>query len=246
MANSDQRTVEVVRRQKISPHMLRLTLGGEGLANFPEKQDSAYFKLCLPDSNGGEMLRTYTIRNHDQENQEFDVDFVLHDVDGPATNWAKSAQPGDTIDIHGPGAKKLVDPSAAWFLLIGDMSALPAISANLAMMPDMAEGIAILEIIDGEDKQELLHPPGVEVRWVVNPHPDRANTVLLEHIRRLSIPKQPASVWVAGEFSSVIEIRRFLKSELNVTRQQLYASSYWQIGRSEDQHKIAKRNAATD
>ena len=37
--------------------------------------------------------------------------------------------------VSGPGPKKLVDMNADWFLIAGDMSALPAISVNLEKLP---------------------------------------------------------------------------------------------------------------
>lgn len=36
-------------------------------------------------------------------------------------------------------------------------------------------------------------------------------------------------------------IRRWLKDEKSLPHEQLYISSYWKKGRSEDQHKIDKR-----
>lgn len=37
------------------------------------------------------------------------------------------------------------------------------------------------------------------------------------------------------------ELRRYFKEERQVARQDLYISSYWKCGSSEDQHKVFKR-----
>jgi NADPH-dependent ferric siderophore reductase len=227
--------------------MLRVTLGGPGLNGFPDDSDGGYIKLRLaePDGVAGKpLVRTYTVRHYDVEACEIDVDFVIHDSDGPAANWAQSCEPGDKIKVGGPGPKKLLDPSADWFLLVGDMSALPAISANIERMEPDAKGYALLEIIDEDDKQELDFPQNLQVEWIVNSNPEQENSVLLDRVKALHwLPGRPY-VWVAGEFSQSLAIRSLLKSERNVTREQMYASSYWQIGQTEDGHKISKQEAA--
>lgn len=155
------RELEVIRSTYITPHMLRITLGGAGLAGFPADQESAYIKLLFPQAGERPLMRTYTIRQ--QRDDEIDVDFVLHDTDGPASSWAKTAQVGELIQIGGPGLKKLINFEADWFLLAGDMTALPAISVNLAKLPNNAVGYAVIEVLSEADIQPLVHPEHVEL-----------------------------------------------------------------------------------
>jgi NADPH-dependent ferric siderophore reductase len=240
------RTVEVIRKTTVSPNMLRVTVGGPGLADFPEDQDGAYIKLRMteppPESEEKPLIRTYTVRGFDANTCELDIDFVLHDIDGLAADWARDCQPGDTIRMMGPGPKKLVDYTADWFLLVGDMSALPAIGANIEGMSDDARGVAILEIIDVADKQDIQFPKELEVHWIENPHPETANTLLLDAVKSLDWREGRPSVWIAGEFTTALAIRAYVKNEIGIGREQLYASSYWQIGQTEDGHRISKQN----
>jgi len=39
-------------------------------------------------------------------------------------------------------------------------------------------------------------------------------------------------------------LRKYFKLERQIPRDNLYVSSYWKIGSTEDQHKIAKQNDA--
>ncbi len=212
------RIVEVIRKTSITPNMLRVTVGGSELDGFPDDQDSAYIKLRMTeppaDSDEKPIIRTYTVRHFDSITGELDIDFVLHDIEGLAADWARDCKPGDTIRMMGPGPKKLVDYSADWLLLVGDMSALPAISANIEGMPEDAKGVAILEIIDAADKQDLRCPPGLEIHWVENPHPEKASDTLLNAVKNLDWPDGRVSIWVAGEFSAVLSIRSYLKDEI--------------------------------
>ena len=241
------RTLEVLRKEAITPHMLRITFGGQGLEGFPADSDGGYLKLNLPESASKEdkpVVRTYTIRHYDIESHELHIDFVVHDSDGPAVGWARNCRPGDEMNFGGPGPKKPVDLNADWFLIIGDMSALPAISANFEIMAPDATGYALLEIIHEDDTQVLDIPQNLQVDWIVNSEPERENTVLLDRVKKLDwLPGQPY-VWVAGELSQSLAIRSLIKSERELKREQFYASSYWQIGQTEDGHRASKRKVA--
>lgn len=241
------RTLEVLRKSLVTPHMLRVTLGGPGLEGFPGDSVGGYIKLRLaePDSEADKpVVRTYTVRHYDAALKELDVDFVVHESEGPAVSWAQSCEPGDVIKVGGPGPKKAVDLAADWFLLVGDMSALPAISANIESLGPDAKGYALLEIIDEADKQSLDLPNNLHVEWIVNPEPERENSVLVDRAKSLPwLPGRPY-IWVAGEFSQSLAIRAFMKSDRDVTREHMYASSYWQIGQTEDGHKVSKKDVA--
>ncbi|KIQ05292.1 MULTISPECIES: siderophore-interacting protein [Pseudomonas] len=237
------RTLRVISSTSVTPHMLRITLGGDEIDSFPADQESAYIKLIFPTpGSDGTLMRTYTVRH--QRAEQFDVDFVLHDDAGPASQWAKDASPGDSITVGGPGPKKLVDNSADWFLMIGDMTALPALSVNLEQLPTDARGHAIIEVIDERDIQPLQHPAGVELHWLINPHPGEDSQLLVNRVRELAwLPGRP-SIWAACEFSGMRALRQHFREERQVDRKNLYISSYWKLGSSEDQHKLAKREDA--
>ncbi|WP_437882000.1 SIP domain-containing protein [Pseudomonas sp. LRF_L74] len=243
MSRPTPRTLQVLASQPVTPHMLRITLGGAQIDQFPADQESAYIKLIFPVADSDKnLMRTYTVRHHRAD--QFDVDFVLHEDAGPASQWAKDAKPGDQILIGGPGPKKLVDNSADWFLIVGDMTALPAISVNLEQLPADARGHALIEVIAESDIQPLRHPAGVELHWLINPHPGEDSELLVERVRGLDWPAGRPSVWAACEFNAMRALRKHFKEERQVERKDLYISSYWKLGSSEDQHKAAKREDA--
>lgn len=234
------RTFTVLDKREITPNMLRVTLGGEGMADFPADQGSAYVKLRFAQARSDRpLLRTYTIRA--QRRDSVDIDFVRHGDGGPASRWAEEVTPGETIDIGGPGPKKRVDPAADWFLLIGDMTALPAISANIEILPASAQGHIVIEAIDEADIQTLPVPAGVQIHWVINPQPGKTSDPLVDAVAALDWPAGTPSVWCACEFSSMRRLRVHLRDERGVTRDQLYISSYWQQGSNEERHKQTKR-----
>lgn len=243
MAKPNPRVLEVIGTTYITPHMCRVTLGGDGLRDFPVDQESAYIKLMFPqEKESRPLMRTYTISG--QRDNEIDVDFALHDAEGPASTWARNAQVGQQILVGGPGPKKLINNDADWFLLVGDMTALPAITVNLAQLPDDARGYAVLEVTTEADRQTLKKPANVEIHWIINATPNAENSPLLERIKTLPWFRGQPAVWAACEFHSMRALRQYFKVERLITKTHLYVSSYWKVNSTEDQHKIEKREDA--
>lgn len=236
------RLMTVLRAQQLTPHMRRVTLGA---ADFPADQKGGYIKLMLrPDgAEAKPTVRTYTIR--DQRMAEIDVDFALHldeaQSAGPATAWALSARAGDTIEVGGPGPARRLPDGFGSYLIAGDMTALPAIAANLEALPSDATGFVALEIQDEKDRQDLAAPAGVHIEWLVNPRPGAVPDLLADTLRAHPWPQGSAYAWAACEFSSMKRLRAYLRGERHLGPDQLYLSSYWKSGLDEDAHRVAKR-----
>ncbi|ATW05341.1 siderophore-interacting protein [Sphingorhabdus sp. YGSMI21] len=243
MARPEPRNLKVTDSVRVTPNMHRVTLGGDGLAGFPAGQSGGYVKLMLPGPEGGRpLVRTYTIR-HQSENG-IAVDFALHGSDedsGPATGWALKAQPGDMIRLGGPGDAKPLPEGCGPFLLVGDMTALPAISVNLEALPADATGDAILLVRDEADRQALTKPDGVTVHWLVDADLGANPALLADAARALPAVGDLAYAWVACEFEAMKLLREYLRVEQGFGPDRLYISSYWKRGLIEDDHKQIKR-----
>lgn len=240
MSRPAPRTLEVIRSSYLTPNMLRVTLGGSGLADFPEDQESAYVKLILPQPGEGRSLtRTYTVSA--QRSNEIDLDFVLHAAESPASSWALGARPGDKILVGGPGPKRLINLDADWFLIVGDMTALPAIRINLASLPEGSRGYAVIEVGDKSDIQSFHCPKNIGLHWVLSASATMPERALLDRIEQLPWLPGQVAVWAACEFHSMRALRKYFKVEREVSRDKLYISSYWKSGSTEDQHKIEKQ-----
>ena len=225
--------------------MHRVTLGGPGLAGFPAGQAGGYVKLFLGEgTNGKPTVRTYTIRN--QRPDQVDIDFALHggDAAGPATRWALQARAGDSIEVGGPGAPKPLPADHDFYLVAGDMTALPAIGANLAKLDRSASGLVAIEVQDEADMISLVAPAGVEVRWLVNPSPGARPDLLADTLRQASIPAGRIAGWAAAEFEAMKRLRALFRDELKLPKDSVYVSSYWKAGLVEDDHKVIKRKDA--
>ena len=188
MAGRPVHTFDVVRTEQLTPHLIRVVLGGSGFDTFtPNDYTDAYVKIvfvtdgtdvgALPqpltlDSFNGLPLeqrptvRTYTVRSVDAARREIAIDFVVHGDHGVAGPWAAAATPGQPAYLTSPNGAYSPDPAADWHLLAGDEAAVPAISAALEALPDNAIGKVFIEVGGPDDELPLTAPAGVEVSWI--------------------------------------------------------------------------------
>jgi NADPH-dependent ferric siderophore reductase len=251
---------EVLRSERLTPHMMRVVLGGDGLAEFATRgQTDHYVKLLFltPSVMYPEPLdvrkireeypreqwpvtRTYTVRRWDVETRELSLDFVLHGDEGLAGPWAANAKPGDVIHFSGPGGGYAPDPDADWHLLAGDASALPAIAAALEELPAGAEGHVFIEVENVDEEQKLDGPDGVAVSWIHSG--DRpVGEKLVKAVSDFEFPAGVPHVFVHGEAGFVKELRRLLRVEHALPLDRLSISGYWRLGHNEDGWQASKR-----
>lgn len=244
----------VLKSVQISPNMQRITLQGESLAHFPDNCEGSYIKLIFTQTgdtdlsrikeNERPVMRTYTIKHFSLLQRTIDVDFVRHTTDdcrcGFAARWAMHAKTGDIINIAGPGSISSLNVNADWFFTVADMTALPALSTKLRTLPDDAKGYAVIKVIEHADIQTLETPKGIEVIWLVN------NDTLTPKIKSLPWLTGTASVWVACEFDTMRELRDYFRNEKKVAKENIYISSYWKKGVTEDGHKVIKQQDSNE
>lgn len=252
-------TATVRRTEQISPSMVRVVLGGDELGRFtPSPSTDSYVKLVflaagfeyprpldlgavretLP-PEAAPRLRTYTVRAFDAERAELTLDVVVHGDEGLAGPWARNASVGDEVLLLGPGGGYAPDPSAAWHLLIGDESALPAIAVAAEALPSTARAHVVVEVAHAGDEISLDVPPAAHVTWV---HRDgrRPGEGLVAAVRQLSWPEGLPQAFVHGEAGFVRELRRWLLVDRGVPREQISISGYWRLGTDDEGWRAAK------
>ncbi|MCC3276684.1 siderophore-interacting protein [Arthrobacter sp. zg-Y20] len=255
-------TLEVLRREQISEHMVRIVAGGSGFDRFtPSTCADAYCKIWFgPDGapiDGTEDLesirarserdqwpvsRTYTIRSVDRLAREISIDFVVHGDEGLAGPWAARAQAGQHLTFSGPGGAFNPSPDADWYLLAGDESALPAIATVLRALPADAVGQAFVEVAGPGDRQQISKPAGVEVTWLYRGStPAGRSGLLAEALAAAQWQDGTVQVFAHGEREAMKALRDILFSHRGLERSQVSLSGYWAAGRTEDIFQAEKR-----
>jgi NADPH-dependent ferric siderophore reductase len=258
------RLIEVLDTQRLSPGLVRITFGGLQLAGFGPGWPAAHIKLFFPrahqrvprlpslslegrpvwpEPSESPAVRTYSLRGHDAERQTVQVDFVLHEPGGPASEWAGQARPGMQIGIAGPGGPRPLLPRAPWLLMAGDLSALPAMSVLIEALDGDARGQVWIQLDDERDRQQLSAPPGVQLFWMIGPAAGAAAEL------RASLGAQPlpdrAYFWLAGENAQVVALRDAILARDPAARGRMYAVPYWKRRENEEQYH-AERHRVMD
>ena len=245
------RRITVSSKRQLSPHMMRIEFEGDSLADLPPECPGGYVKLLLVEDPErvdvdavdprAVLKRSYSIRAYDAARRTITVDFVVHDPAGPATEWARSATPGTVAIVAGPGPVKPIDPTADWVLMASDLSGLPALSANLERLPSTAVGHAIVEVPSEADRLEVPCPEGVELEWLVVPHPRVEVQPLVDRVRSVPWRNGRVSVWAAGEYNASRALRHYFWKERGLAPDDFYVSSYWKLGSTDEEHRVAKK-----
>jgi NADPH-dependent ferric siderophore reductase len=188
-------------------------------------------RIVWPDGAHGVSLRSYTARRQDSLAGEVEIDFVLHG-DGPAAAWAAAAVPGAPLGVAGGGS--LGDRTAGSLLLVGDETAIPAVSRILGTAAPSARGVVLLEVAGPEEEQPLAAPAGVSVRWLHrgSTRPGES-TLLADAVAGIGRPEgDDVFAWVAAESAAVRTIRADLRARWGLGRAQHHAIGYWRRGRA--------------
>ncbi|PWK91965.1 siderophore-interacting protein [Fulvimonas soli] len=240
------RTLDVLRVERLTPHMQRVVFGGEQLRGFHSPAPDDHVKLFFPNRHGEFVTptlgpngpeyppgrepspaRDYTPRRHDAARGELAIDFVLHG-DGPASTWAAQAAPGQRLVAGGPRGSFVVADDFDAYVLAGDETALPAIGRWLEELPARARAIVLAEIPEAADRQPLPSAAAVEVTWLERDGADAAADGPLERaLRALPAPRGDAFWWIAAESRRARAMRQYLHDERGVPKDWLKATGYW-------------------
>ncbi|QAY62882.1 siderophore-interacting protein [Xylanimonas allomyrinae] len=241
-----RRILTVVRCEDVTPRYRRIVLSGPGLDGFSFVRFACtdHVKVVLPDPSSGEValpvptpqgprlpdgsrpvMRDYTVRAWDAHAGELTLDFVIHEH-GPAGRWAAQATAGDRIGVLGPRGHVLLPQGYPTYLAVGDATALPAVARVVEELPDGARATAIIEVANADEEQPLTARDGVEVIWV-----HQAPGALDAAVRAWTPPD--GTDWfavAAGEAGAMTAVRRYLRHEVGLPKQQVAADGYWKRG----------------
>jgi len=257
MASKPTTVLTVVKAWHLTPHMIRVTLTGPEIMDMNPDCHGANCKIMLPATGQSRdafveqlhdgpkpIVRTYTVRQMRQADQEVDIDFVDHGDAGPASAWAQKAKFGDFCGFAGPGPLKVKSFYADRYLIAVDMSALPVAAATLEAMPEDAVGTAIFEILSDADRQEFRIPRGIDVHWVVDADARAQNVEIMEMVRSLDLSEGCTQTCIAGESTQIKVLRQELLVQRGLSKDDCYISGYWKVGLIEDEHQAMKRAEA--
>lgn len=240
------RLATVVSNERITPLMARITFTDPSFAEFPSAAYDDHVKLWFP-AEGAEPVvpvpgangldwpkgvtapegRDYTPRRFDRTRQEIVIDFVLHDG-GVAAEWALNAKPGDVLGIGGPRASFVVRNDFAYYVLIGDETALPAIGRRIEELPAGTKILAFIEIADHTERQCLKGTADLDLTWIER----STGASLVAVVKNAPQPPGEGYIFIAGEAAMTSIVREhFIDCGHNPDH--IKAAGYWRRGEAD-------------
>lgn len=250
----------VQRRERVSPHFVSITLGGD---DFRHLEQSGYDQagrlffghpgrdqVVLPTSERWMLqfalqsaakrprVRMYSIRRFRTEISAFDIEVAVHEdaSNGPApgTSWALAAEPGDKVGFLDEGYCYGPTPGATWQLLVGDESALPAILAILEQSTGELPAEVFVEVPADEDvRPEVAAPAGTKIHWLPrNDSSAKPGTLAMRAVRDAHLRPGPFYTWTAGESALPTGLRRHLVNDRDVPKSDIAFLGYWKQGKA--------------
>ncbi|MFE0774642.1 ABC transporter ATP-binding protein/permease [Streptomyces sp. NPDC058861] len=221
----------VTGTELLAPHFLRVRMTSPTLLRDVVVAPAAYVRFWMPDPDdpGVEHQRGYTLTEADPATGAFAVDFVLHDPAGPASTWARRAEPGTGVRVTTLGSTRFDLPPdlPAGYLLIGDAASVPAINGILGVLPpEIPVELYLEEHRETDRLVPLADHPRADVHWV----PRRGEASLAA-----AIPDRDWSDWYAWatpESGSLKHLRARLRDEFGFPRSETHAQAYWYHGRA--------------
>ena len=210
--------------------MKRFVLTGSELAGCTSLGVDDHVTLIFPDGAGGQALRDFTPRRFDATSAELWIDFFLHEA-GPASDWARQAQPGATLEVGGPrGSAIIAADGIDCHLLIGDETALPAIERRLEELEAGTRAIVLLDIEAGAERPRLKSNAALDVSYVSRERGAEGASALIAALSELQLPSQRCFAWVAHETQTARAVRAHVHQERGFDKKWIKAAGYWRRG----------------
>jgi NADPH-dependent ferric siderophore reductase len=223
------REVTVARINRVSPGFASITFQGDALADFMSLSFDDHVKFMFNDTNGEPVRRDYTPRRFDRDAREIDIEFALHGHGG-AAEWARNATIGQSAIIGGPRGSMILPLAMDWHLLIGDDSALPAVTRRLEELPAGARVVAVL-LVDAADRRTFATRADARIHWV------DSDDALLQVLKDLPLQPGAGLAWGGGEAALMARVRQVLV-EAGMRRQAAKVSAYWKRGVADHHERL--------
>ena len=213
-----QFSARVIRREPLTDHLVRIVL--DGLDGFESTGvPDEWVGLVVP---GQFQVRYYTVRSF--ADGELTLDVVVHDV-GLVTEWATRDCVGDHVTITEPKSSFAPPADAAWLLLVGDLTAMPATARIIESYPDLPTYV-LAEVTDHRDLALAGYlPDHADVTWLAPPAPGQS--ALAEVVEGIDWPEGDGYFWMAGESAQMRAIRKHLMREVGLPTSHYDVMGYW-------------------
>ncbi|MFD7706878.1 siderophore-interacting protein [Streptomyces sp. NPDC059786] len=236
----------VTGAEDVGPRYRRVHLTDGGMLTTAGVHPTMWIRLWF-ERAGRPHQRAYTLVAPDPVAGTFSLEFALHD--GPASDWARSAAPGDTIGatVHGTSFVP-PRPVASRVVAIGDPASLPAINSLLTAVGTAPATIwletdspvpitPITPITSAGAPAARTDRDGIALRATPSRHelrtvPRRDGGAHLVDEVRSALPallrdEPEPYVWIACDTATTRTLSSYVRKELALPKHRVHALGYW-------------------
>jgi NADPH-dependent ferric siderophore reductase len=224
-----------VATTKLSSSVHEVVLSGEasGLAGSPGND----VMVRVANAAGKFLRRRYSVRALDADHDQLTL-WITTGHDGPGSAWARSAQPGDPVDVIGPRGKIVLDPQADWHVFVGDATGLAAFYRMAQSIEVPGRAIFIVEIDHADDALTAAFDEGLGVTGIFVDRQDRAKNDpagLLSGLAAFAFPPDEGHAYLFGEFHVMKDVRVALLDR-GLDESKISLKAFWRTGRDNADH----------
>lgn len=217
----------VTDAEDVTPDFRRLRLSDGGMLAATGVHPTMWVRLWF-DNAGKPHQRAYTLVDPDPAAGTFGMEFALHE--GCASDWARAAKPGDTIEatVQGTGFE-VPEPVPSRVFAVADPASLPALNSLLDALGPVPATVWFEDGGSGTDGLPFrTDPDRHEVRTV--PRRD-AGAHLVAQVKE-ALPELLRStpepfVWIACDTATTRSLASYTRKELGLPKQRVSALGYW-------------------
>ena len=226
------RTATLASREWRAPGYVRIRVQGEQLRGFTSLGSDDHMRLFFPEgvpASVDEMRegpsREYTPLAWGED--WLDIEFAIHGDEGIAAPWAATAPLGSTIGVGGPRGSMVIEGTPGGWLLVGDETAIPAITRFAALAGDAPTIIAV-------EVPSATHevPMDAEVQWLHRGDAP-AGSAIETFLAGLGDPVAADPFCFIAAEQSVVKPGRALLARWGVSPERAVVKGYWKRGEAE-------------
>ncbi|WP_175410486.1 siderophore-interacting protein [Streptomyces sp. TRM64462] len=218
-------TLTVRSNERVSDRLHRLSFSDGGMLRATGVHPTMWVRLWF-DDDGRPHQRAYTLVAPDPVQGTFAMEFALHS--GRASDWARTARPGDTIEATVQGSQfALPDPLPSRLLVVGDAASRPAIDSLLDSMP-LTPATVWYETSHPRDSDHAPRDGGAAREVIHVPRRDKG-AHLVETVRA-ALPEHvddSSYLWIACDTATTRALTSYARKQLGVPKERLHALGYW-------------------
>ncbi|MEU9572227.1 siderophore-interacting protein [Streptomyces massasporeus] len=214
----------VTEVEDVTPDYRRLRFTDGGLLAATGVHPTMWVRLWF-DNAGKPHQRAYTLVDPDAGAGTFGLEFALHE--GCASDWARAAKPGDTIEatVQGTGFDHPA-PAPSHVFAVGDPASLPAINS---LLDAMGSAPATVWFEGGDDDLPFRADPN---RHELRKVPRRDSGAHLVDRVKSDLPgllqgTADPYVWIACDTVTTRALTAYVRKELGLPKQRVHALGYW-------------------